>query len=402
MTAKLQVLILFILAIPTLSAQDVVINEILASSDSISGISDFQGQYDDWIELYNTTSSSIDLGGWGLSDDVLNLDKWTIPASTTIEPDAYLIIWCDNDSMGLHTNFRLDKEGEVLTPSNMAGVVINQISYTNLSTNISHARVPNGTGSFMSDEPSFNTSNDAEYSPFFTSSSIVINEVLAASDSTGSIVDASGKVEDWTELYNLSSSPINLYGYFLSDDPANRFKWKFPIGSIIQPDSYLIVWCDNDQEESGLHCNFNLNSSGESMILSYHNGAVVDLTSWPLQTANTSYARLPNGTGSFQTDLTPSFNENNGIDISIEDFVDLRVSAYPSPVKDILNLSIDPSLLTHDLRFKLQDMTGKAWLSESLSHTDHRIDIPSTIPTGLYFIIIENNMEHVIRKILLE
>lgn len=54
----------------------VVINELMASNDST--IFDEQGEYDDWLELYNTTSSNIDISGMHLTDDLSELTKWTI------------------------------------------------------------------------------------------------------------------------------------------------------------------------------------------------------------------------------------------------------------------------------------------------------------------------------------
>ncbi|MCH8046992.1 MAG: lamin tail domain-containing protein, partial [Planctomycetes bacterium] len=60
----------------------VIINELLTHTDDALG---------DRIELYNTTDTAIDLGGWLLSDDPLKLDKYVIPSPATIEPGGYLV-----------------------------------------------------------------------------------------------------------------------------------------------------------------------------------------------------------------------------------------------------------------------------------------------------------------------
>ena len=65
----------------TLPQGSVVINELLTNSD-VAG---------DWIELYNTTSNPINLGGWYLSDSSVNPAKFRIPAGTTIAPNGYLV-----------------------------------------------------------------------------------------------------------------------------------------------------------------------------------------------------------------------------------------------------------------------------------------------------------------------
>ena len=90
----------------------VVINELLASS--VRHFADPQGEYDDWIELYNPGDAPIDAGGMYLTDDVSEPTKWRIPsgdpAQTTIPPRGYLLIWADKDvaDPGLHAAFALD------------------------------------------------------------------------------------------------------------------------------------------------------------------------------------------------------------------------------------------------------------------------------------------------------
>ena len=73
------------------SDYNVCINEIMASN--ISTIADEDGDYEDWVEILNHGSQSINLEGWGLSDDSSDLFRFTFP-STVIEPGAYLLVWC--------------------------------------------------------------------------------------------------------------------------------------------------------------------------------------------------------------------------------------------------------------------------------------------------------------------
>ena len=61
--------------------------------------SDPDGEYDDWIEIYNLTGSAIDLTGFYLSDDKKDISKWQFPEGTLIGPKGYLIIWADNDTV---------------------------------------------------------------------------------------------------------------------------------------------------------------------------------------------------------------------------------------------------------------------------------------------------------------
>ena len=105
------------------SFQDLVINEFMA--DNSSGIQDNQGDFSDWIELYNKGNDTIQLGSYFLTDDLNNPIKWPLPTGF-IEPNGFKLFWASNNPMGgpNHTNFALSKNGEEvgLFISGFAGV----------------------------------------------------------------------------------------------------------------------------------------------------------------------------------------------------------------------------------------------------------------------------------------
>jgi len=144
--------------------EGIVINEFMASNDMT--IADPAGDFDDWIELYNTTDDAISLSGFFISDKEDNLGKFRIPDSLNIviEPLDYLIIWADEDGdkmqEGIHANFKLSGGGEAVILSNPDTVILDQIIYEEQTTDLSSARIPNGTGDFVIGEPSFGITND--------------------------------------------------------------------------------------------------------------------------------------------------------------------------------------------------------------------------------------------------
>jgi hypothetical protein len=87
--------------------------------------------------------------------------KWNLP-NINIESDDYLILWADEkaDQSSLHTNFKLASDGEQLLLSNETGQLIDSLNYPIQSTNVSYARIPNGTGNFNYRTPSFGYNND--------------------------------------------------------------------------------------------------------------------------------------------------------------------------------------------------------------------------------------------------
>lgn len=143
----------------TVAASDVVINEVMASNTSTAA--DQDGEYDDWIELYNNSSSEVDLSGWFMSDNPANLQKYEIPAGTKIAGNGYLIIWADENGKqtGLHANFKLSASGEVLYLINNKGETVQEVTFGQQETDKGYARVPNGTGNFVIQNPTFNANN---------------------------------------------------------------------------------------------------------------------------------------------------------------------------------------------------------------------------------------------------
>lgn len=144
------IMLLALLLSGIVQAQNIKINEVLASNSTVN--QDEDGTYQDWIEIRNNEAFSINLDGFGLSDDATLPFKWTFPA-VTLGAGQYLLIWCsdkDRATAGspLHTNFKLTSAGETLTITNGGGVICDQITTPVLLENISYGRIPNGSGPF--------------------------------------------------------------------------------------------------------------------------------------------------------------------------------------------------------------------------------------------------------------
>jgi hypothetical protein len=141
------------------------------------------------------------------------------------------------------------------------------------------------------------------------SKSIVINEILPKNTQYGS--DEDGEFDDWIELYNLASKDIDISGFYLTDSKKQPTKWKFPTGTVIGKNGFLIVWADGDSTHvSGLHTNYKLSADGENVVLLSPELEVIDLVEYPATVLEQSYARIPNGTGKFKWSV-PTFNRSN-------------------------------------------------------------------------------------------
>jgi hypothetical protein len=394
---------------------NITINEFLTFNDTLNA--DDDGDYEDWIELYNAGSITIDLTGYYLTDDPGNPYQWKLPTELLF-PNDYLLIWASGKNRingdTLHTNFRLSSSGEFLGLYDPIGVALDTLSFGVQLANVSIARIPNGTGDFeLTDVPTPEDSNlrsgsqlnailvgspnggenylagtlqeimwdwtglidfvriefssdngnswqivednvnndgktnwivpsqissncqirisdanvttvsDVSDSPFTIVgqtphyADLVINEFLALNDS--SFADEDGDFEDWIEILNTGSSSVDLANYYLSDDSSNPYKWQFS-SVVLDPQQYLLVWASgkNKSTDTTIHTNFQLSSSGEYVGLYDPMGAVLDSLTFPDQQPNIAMARIPDGTGDFQTTNIPTPENSNSTNVPVE------------------------------------------------------------------------------------
>jgi hypothetical protein len=140
-----------------------LINEVMASNNTT--ITDPQGEYDDWVEIYNSSDLTVDVGGMYLADSG---NTWQIPvdrpAETSIGPHGHLIIWTDGDQQdtpGLHADFKLNAEDDEVHLYAADGVtLVDSISFEEQLSDISYGRYPDATeGWFNMSDPTPGYSN---------------------------------------------------------------------------------------------------------------------------------------------------------------------------------------------------------------------------------------------------
>ena len=193
----------------------VVINEILAHSD---------GNSPDWIELHNTTASTIDIGGWFLSDDESDLTKYEIAQGVSIGPNGYRVFWEDehfglaSEHTGAQSPFALSENGEtVYLRSGSGGDVTGyaeQEDFGASQTDVAFGRYEKSTGTFNFVAMSENTPGEPNAYPKV--GPIVISEVMYSPA-------AGDQAEEYIELLNVAGAPVNL-----ADVDGNP--WKFTQG----------------------------------------------------------------------------------------------------------------------------------------------------------------------------
>ncbi|MCX7611519.1 MAG: CotH kinase family protein [Ignavibacterium sp.] len=201
--------------------------------------------------------------------------------------------------------------------------------------------------------------NSIEIRKVITSGSgLVINEFLA--DNT-TIPDPAGEFDDYIEIYNKSNNPILLTGKYLTDKQNNLTKWRFTQPNLVlNPNQYLLVWCDEQQNQSGIHTNFKLSKEGEFIAITESDGiSVIDSITFGPQKQDTSYSRFPDGASNWIFTIPTPANSNIPLSVN-EEFVPnkIKLSVYPNPFNPSTTVEYSLNKSTN-VSIKIYDILGK-------------------------------------------
>ena len=286
---------------PPYDAAGVQISELMAGNRTL--LADEDGDYPDWIELYNPGPTAVELGGCALSDDDVNQRKWVLPPMT-LQSGEYRLVFAsgkDRREGELHAGFKLSSAGETIRLYSPEGDVLSWVEYGPLEKEASLSRLPDGSfTTLIKPTPGFeNTEQGARAALSVAGENglgLYINEIMSS---------ASGF--DWLELHNAGAAEIDLAGMGLSDSTRRPRRWQFPQGASIPAGGYLTVALVGGEagQSGGYVANFAL-SAGETACLSLPDGTLIDKVTLFEQYRDVSYGRAE-GHGRFRyfTEATP-------------------------------------------------------------------------------------------------
>jgi len=219
----------------------VVLNEIMAHTDYYNPQHPEHGS-NDWIELYNTTATSINLDHWYLSDNIGELKKWAIPA-VEIAGRSHISF---DEVTGFHnpinTGFGLNKAGEEVILSYLPGTpedrIVDSVGFKGQQIDASLGRYPDGGAYWFEMTPSHDSAND---NPALN---IVIDELMYH--------PANETDDEYIELYNPTANRIyleNTEGAWRLDGAVD---YTFPTGTSIAAGGRLIIVGFDPHTEAGM------------------------------------------------------------------------------------------------------------------------------------------------------
>ena len=256
-----------------------IIQEVMAANSRT--VVDEDGDYSDWIEIWNPHSSPIELLGYGLSDNRLDPFQWVFPGHI-LKPNSGVLIFASKKNRSnkpFHSNFLLHADAEEVILTDPKGKIIDEISFAKLPMDVSvglnhvgekqrfYLATPGEPNS--KEEPL--TAALKEQSP-----ALCINEISMRAD----LLDEDGESGDWIELKNVGPTDIDLEGVSLADRKISS--WRFPSHTLKAGEVLLVFASGKDRvfKDKELHTDFRLSGS-DKLILRSKSGKIIDKIQLP-------------------------------------------------------------------------------------------------------------------------
>ena len=224
---------------------------------------------------------------------------------------------------------------------------------------------------------------------------IKINEIM--SKNATSVRDNFNEPEDWIEVYNHNDEPYNLGGLYITDDMELPFKWLI---SDLYPDSVTIpafgfglFFADNETWQGVRHCNFKLNSSGETIcLLKKVNGipVILDSVTYHALAEDTSWGRYPDGMPVWKESEKSTPGLSNTVFSSKQmETSQTQMHLFPNPGTSYVNVTLK-SDENRSHRLRIYGLSGTILKEQEFHGSTLTIDISDLSP-GIYIVGLEDD-----------
>ena len=405
--------ITIMMALPILvfaQAPTLYINEFMASNDTYWA--DDSGAFDDWIEIYNPGTDSVDIGGLWLTDDLTDPASHQIPdtaaAITTIPPGGFLVLWADKESEQgpLHVEEKLSGDGEQIGLVYISGTdttFVDSLTFGAQAEDTSYARVDDG-GSTWASFPDPNAGASNTWTPT-NLSGIMVNEFLASNDAC--CMDENGDYDDFIELYNSGSNSVNVGGMYVTDDLTDPASWQIPTSdanvTTVASGGFLLLWANKESEQGVLHVEEKLSGDGEQIglvTIFASDTSFVDSLTYSEQIADTSYGRFPDGSSSWSILNPTPGSANTELSVINGGIVPMQFALhqnYPNPFNPTTTIRFDiaeQTFVTISI-WNILGQTVNTLAKEQMNPGSYKLEFNGTdrygksLSSGVYLISVE-------------
>lgn len=335
------------------------INELLASNGKI--LADEDGDFEDWMELYNPTADPIQLEGYTLTDDPQTLTKWAFP-SATVPPKGFLFIWASGKDRRPMVNWDfprpllLEFESRGANDGSAAKILVNRADKSLNGRGMNIVRLDE-QGHYIESQV-FDTYRSSQASDRMAS--------YLSQLKSGEIVLIAVKEDAATQLTPLARSVLRHLGSEQIDKLGVNDSWGMIsiAGRSRLSEDYKPA---NQGPATGslasrmtLHTNFKLNKDGEYLGLYKPDGTVVDSLNFREQVRDVSFGRQPDGgeTWCLFSEPTPNASNSTPCASGIAQAPTFSISSglYPqaiqvalvAPVESDIRYTLDGSIPTEE------------------------------------------------------
>lgn len=368
--------ILFTFAAPA----SVFINEVCADNEEGFNV---DGEFPDYIELFNTNTVSVNISSWRLTVNINQPNRYIFPANTVIPARGFLVVYCDGQTNepGLHTEFSLSKGGETVTLLGPALGFRDGVRFGFQVTDRPFGRVPDGTGNHVLCRPTPGAPNSQV--PLGNRARLRINEWMPSRDTAA----------DWFEIYNPEPNPVTLSLLVFSDrtNILTQCTNKATVtNSWLAGGGFLQFFADDKPQDGHDELDFKLSSGGDQIVLfSQNRSNIFHHVKWPgrgLSNAalNIAYGWLPDGNTNDNPVTFPLNRDTPGDSnfLPIDNVLITEVISHTDlPLEDAIEL-YNPTAVEANI--------GGWWLSDTKDkHDKFRIPFGTTIAPGGYKVFYE-------------
>ncbi len=272
--------LVFLLVVGTSFAQSSIMMNEIYSRGTVENL--------DWIEIYNSSATDIDISGYKIYDSggkSGSKSKKLFPSGTIVPSKGFTVIITDTiDFVGDDSDFGLSSGGETVWLEDASGTLIDSVVFTAMGVTQSFGRYPDGSENLQL----MNLITKGA-----TNVPVKMNEIYSRGV-TGNL--------DWIEIYNSSESQIDIGGYKIYDSggkSGSKSKKLFPSGTIIPPKGFTVVITDTI-DFVGDDSDFGLSSNGETVWFEDTIGVVIDTVAFTSMDVTQSYGRFPDGSTNWQ------------------------------------------------------------------------------------------------------
>ena len=292
-------------------AGQVVISEFMEKNRTT--LRDEDGDFSDWIELWNRSDEAVDISGWNLSDRENQLG-WTLP-EMSLQPGERIVIFAsgkDRQGEQLHTGFSLSGD-EGVWLRNEYGYLCSSALCADCDGDVSMALGDDGSyGQSLYPTPGYENTA-AGWESFQQSlsreSPLIINEAQVYNLN---LAPVNKEYYDWVELKNNSGDTLLLSDYYISDDKDDYLLYRLPEVEL-GPGEFILLYCTSEALPEGYYAaGFELGSENEQLYLATAEGELLDSVSLKDIPYLGSFGRMAGENGWFYFSSPSPGSENNG------------------------------------------------------------------------------------------